>query len=106
MENEWIRIYRVGTLSNEISEELLEPIKERARNIFLDTDIEYELDLDSEVKRTKTYIDTYYYVYICVQAKDEEMAKYYIDKFLQEEGIELSKIVRENEVYNDDENIE
>ena len=30
MEKMWKRIYRLGTLRNEISEELLEPLKERA----------------------------------------------------------------------------
>ena len=106
MEKMWKRIYQLGTLRNEISEELLEPLKERARNIFLDTNIEYELDLDNEVIRSKKmYVDTYYYVYICVQEKDEKLALYYIDKFLKEEKIELSKIMTENETFDDEENL-
>ena len=69
MEKMWKRIYRLGTLRNEISEELLEPLKERARNIFLNTNIEYELDLDNEVIEVRKCMLIHIIMYIFVYKK-------------------------------------
>lgn len=104
MEENWIRIFLVETIVNDINEEKLEKVKERCKNIFLDSGIEYKLELDSEVICKSYDVNTNYYVYICVKQQDEKMAKITIEQYLRDEKYYMTQFAKDNEFFNNEEN--
>lgn len=75
------------TFEKEVDEQKLISIKEECKKIFVNSDIEYKLDMESDVvggsRRQSGRIE--YYVYLCVEDEKEEDARRLIDEWFADE---------------------